>query len=145
MLTVIHSFTLKVSIIPVTSTFYSFTVPSPVTVIVNPEGFTFLAGTSLQLSCVIQLHESVNTAVAIIVEWVKNDTPLDDNIRTTIVPPVITDPYQYEAQLLFSTLSTSVDTGTYSCISTIYPTFGQTYTVNGTGRSLYSFSVTGKY
>ena len=86
----------------------------------------YLAGSSLVISCNIVISLSVNTPISVHVTW----SPFDSNsasgsgdknnsTRVTVVAVREILPNHYQSQLVFTTLSSSMDTGNYTCSITV--------------------------
>ena len=79
---------------------------------------TYLAGSTLTITCVIDIPFTVNTPFDVEMMWSKDDdddfdTYANPRINITMVTMISTN--RYQSQLVFSTLSSSMDSGSYEC------------------------------
>ena len=122
------------------------TVPTPKLYISLSRQSDYLAGSELTITCNITIDPHVNTPFIINTIWVMLNevrsgmgTQLD-NMRTllrngsgsgqsriSLNDPLKTDFNTYQSQVQFSTLSSSMDSGIYTCIVDVIPTAGYTY------------------
>ena len=78
----------------------------------------YLAGSSLTINCNIDMQATINTDFTFHVIWSHNSNSIADgnkSSRIATVAPRMIAPNHYQAQLIFTTLSSSVDTGFYTC------------------------------
>ena len=83
---------------------------------------SYLAGSTLTITCDINVLLSVNTPVNVEMMWSKDsDEIFSENVesRINITTATETSPSHYHTQLVFSTLSSSMDSGNYECSVTI--------------------------
>lgn len=123
--------------------YYLSIVPPLVVNITTPVREEYIAGTSLLLRCTIAVDSDANTRVAVAVQWLRNGIEISNSARITTAEPVQTGTHEYDASLRFVTLSSTRDTGSYTCRASAYPTEMITYIANGTGESAYYFMVSG--
>ena len=86
---------------------------------------TYLAGSTLTITCVIIIPLTVNTLFDVDMLWSKDgdndfDTAYVGNVnakkpRIDNTTATETSPNRYETRLVFSTLSSSMDSGSYEC------------------------------
>ena len=125
---------------------FFLTVPTPNLDISLSRQNNYLAGSELTITCDITIDPHVNTPFIINTIWVMLDefrsgmgTQLD-NMRTvlrngsdsrqsriSLNDPLKTDFNTYQSQVQFSTLSSSMDSGIYTCIVDVISTAGYTY------------------
>ena len=100
---------------------------------VTSEAATY-AGNNMTLRCVINLLQGVtDTDVTVSSRWTKDGAPFSGvSGRVTLTPTRITGA-TYFTQLMFYPLSSSMDNGTYICITTLIPR--QPQFVNSTSTS----------
>ena len=83
---------------------------------------SYLAGSTLTITCDINVLLSVNTPVNVEMMWSKDgDETFSENVesRINITAATETSPSHYHTQLVFSTLSSSMDSSNYECSVTI--------------------------
>ena len=102
-----------------------------------------IAGMTAALQCFVNLDDAIDTQVDIAVEWQKDGGELNETIRVRALPPVLVGGSHYDALLQFSTLSSSIDSGNYMCLATVFPTESERYLMNRTDTTSYILSVTG--
>ena len=78
---------------------------------------SYLAGSTLTIICVINIPLTVNTPINIEMIWSKDGDDEIENAdpRINITTATETMPNHYQTQLVFSTLSSSMDSGSYEC------------------------------
>ena len=111
---------------------------APVVTVVVPERVTYLAGSHLLLSCSAQLHSSVDTEYNSIIQWYHNGEAVVLDERVTVSSPTL-----LTSHLQFSTLSSAVDNGTYTCAVTTGPVDEFSLWTSDIGSSLATISVSG--
>ena len=74
-----------------------------------------LAGSDLIIYCDIIIHENVDTPFNITTTWIHNDDIVMTDFRRMSYGPYSTGFNQYQSRIEFSTLSSTVDNGTYTC------------------------------
>ena len=85
---------------------------------ITPE--EYLAGSSLVISCNIVISLSVNTPFNVHTNWSLNGEPYINSPRvTTTSVKETSSSHHYQSQLVFTTLSSSMDTGNYTCSITV--------------------------
>ena len=112
------------------SSFFS-TVPSPTvsltlssadssTVSANSStAQSYLAGSTLTITCDINVPLSINTMINVIMEWTRDGSDIENSSRVSFTTATEITPSHYQTQLVFSTLSSSMDSGNYECSVTI--------------------------
>ena len=79
----------------------------------------YLAGSSLTITCDIDIPVSVNTPFSVLMEWTRNGVPPSGPSRVNITTAIEIFSKHYQTQLFFSTLSSSEDRGGYTCAITV--------------------------
>ena len=106
-------------IITITINFANSVVPDPeidLQLVSNPPGATsFFIGSSLNITCSIDISPNVNTNFTVEVEWTRNGEPPPGPPRVTTSPVTETTPNHYQTQLIFTGLNSTEDTGDYEC------------------------------
>ena len=74
-----------------------------------------LAGSTLTIYCDIAIDVNVDTPFNVTLTWTHNNTVLLSNSRVTIINPYSTSLNGYQSRIEFSTLSSTLDSGTYTC------------------------------
>ena len=144
---------------------FPYIVPTPNLDISLSRQSDYLAGSELTISCDITIDPHVNTPFIINTIWVMLDefrsgmeTQLD-NMRTvlrngsgsgqsriSLNDPLKTDFNTYQSQVQFSTLSSSMDSGIYTCTVYVIPMAGYTYiNAASTTNITTNFTVVGMY
>lgn len=99
-----------------TPVFSLCTVPHPrvevTTLLGSPP---FYAGSALTLRCSVQVDVTVDIPYRVTLAWLKSGTPISSNNRTAISNATQMSPYTYESTLGLNPLSSTSDTGTYTC------------------------------
>ena len=98
----------------------------------NSLSHSYLAGSSLNITCNIDIPLSINTTFNVIMEWTRDyddimasgsgnesDGTSGNDRRVKIAKTTETASRHYQTQLVFSTLSSSLDSGNYMCSVTI--------------------------
>lgn len=93
------------------------TVPAPIVAITLPSDDPIYAGSSVTLTCTIDLDQSVDTDVTITTTWKRSNNTITDSDRITITDANLVFPYQ--TTLTISHLSRALDEGDYSCEASI--------------------------
>ena len=83
---------------------------------------TYLAGSTLTITCVIEIPLTLNTPFDVEMMWSKDGvddfegaTVGDANLRIDNTTATKISQNRYETRLVFSTLSSSMDSGSYEC------------------------------
>jgi len=105
---------------------------------------SYLAGEPLELVCYIELHPAVDSAVTVFAMWLRNSVQLNNSTRIAISDPIATDLHHHESNIQFVSLSTTVDSGNYSCTVTIIGTTSS-YIGSASGTTEYMISVRGLF
>ena len=114
------------------------TVPSPTVVIdfATPGAVTY-AGNNVTLNCAISLLGGVTDSdVTVNNRWTKDGAPFTGvSGRVTLTPFTRITSISYLSRLIFSPLSSSMDNGTYLCITILTPRQPQFVTGNSASAS----------
>ena len=108
-----------------------YTVPSPsVDVGFATPGAVIYAGNNVTLNCGITLLEGVTDSdVTVSSSWTKDGAPFSGiSGRVTLTPTTRLTITTYFTQLMYSPLSSSMDNGTYICITNVTPRQPQFFT-----------------
>ena len=96
--------------------FFNFPVPQPtVEVSTFPESGPFYAGSDLSLRCLFEINSAVDIPYTVTVDWLKSGAVLsgDDRVFVSNVTQLSSNLYLTSVDL--NPLSSSSDTGTYTC------------------------------
>ena len=77
------------------------------------------AGSTLNITCDIDISPNVDTDFTVEVEWTRNGSPPPGPPRVMTTPLTETTLNHYQTQLTYTTLSSSEDSGDYKCIITV--------------------------
>ena len=113
-----------------------YTVPSPIVVIETPGAVTY-AGNNVTLNCATNLVGRVTDGdVTVNSRWTKDGVPFSGvSGRVTLTLATRISRIAYVTRLMFSPLSSSMDNGTYMCITTLTPQQPQFVTGNNANDS----------
>ena len=103
----------------------------------TPGAVTYV-GNNVTLNCGITLFGGVTDSdVTVSSSWTKNGAPFTGvGGRVTLTPGTRLTTTTYFTQLMFSPLSSSMDNGTYMCITTLTPRQSQFVTGNSASDSM---------
>ena len=91
-------------------------VPVPSVVVTHTQGYNnLLAGSTLTIYCDIAIDVNVDTPFNVTTTWTHNNTVLQPNSRIMIIDPYSTSFNKYQSRIEFSTLSSTIDSGVYTC------------------------------
>ena len=101
------------------SIFY-FSVPTPMLSIELSIQNNFFAGSELTITCNIIVDYTVDTPFIVNTTWTMTNGSVHDILtnttkRITVLSPFETSFNTYSTQVIFSTFSTSMDSGMYTC------------------------------
>ena len=122
-----------------------FPVPVPtVEVNISPFGAVIYAGNDVNLRCTVTLSGvMIGTDVRVNITWTKNDVPFSGiSGRVTMGGGSFTSTISYN-QLQFSSLSSSMDNGTYVCNVIVTPV-QQQFVIGASGTGSMILNVVGK-
>lgn len=122
---------------------FCFLVPSPNVGVTVSQSEPYHAGMFAELRCSIDLDSGIDTQVDVAVVWQKDGVELNETVRVRALSPHLVGDSRYDTLLQFSTLSSSIDSGNYMCMSTIFPTENRNYITNSTETTSIEISVTG--
>ena len=74
-----------------------------------------LAGSNLTIYCDITIDVNVDTPFNVTSTWTHDNTVLLSNSRMMIIDPYSTSLNEYQSRIEFSTLSSTIDSGVYTC------------------------------
>ncbi len=80
-----------------------------------PSSGPFYAGSALNLGCAITIDASVDTPHTVSVMWLRLGVSISNSDRTPISNVTQLSSYRYTSSLGLSPLSSTADTGTYTC------------------------------
>ena len=123
---------------------FVYIVPAPTITINGLPAETLYAGTGLQLTCQVELHNGINTEVGVEGVWQRGGQVISNGSRTYILSFRQIQPMFYETVISISPASDSSDNGQYSCESTITSNSGASYTVFAMGYQSLAVSIEGK-
>ena len=105
-----------------------------------------LAGSNLTIYCDIAIDDTVDTPFNVTTTWTRNDTVLVSNSRVMIIEPYSTDFNQYQSRIEFSTLSSTMDSGVYTCDVSVTSDSDYLYLFDADDENdSTTFTVIGKY
>ena len=114
-----------INLLKITFLSHSSLVPYPMINMSLSRENDILAGSSLAITCDIDINDQVDTSVLVNIEWTMFGIPLTSNDRITVGGVNETGFNQYRSQVSFSTLSSTHDSGIYNCTFNI--TSGEDY------------------
>lgn len=103
----------------------------------------YVAGMFAEIRCSVTLNDTFDTPVDVEVLWLKNGIELSESVRVMVMHSHLVGPSLYHSLLQFSTLSSSTDSGLYTCVSNVFPTENSNYISNSTGEASLSLHLTG--
>ena len=109
------------------------------------DGTPIYAGSSLTLSCGVEIDFSVDIPYRVSVTWLKSGNILVPSSRVTISNVSDLSLYQHEATLSVSPLSSVSDTGTYTCQATASPVSASGFIQGATQSDVETITVQGTY
>ena len=123
-------------------------VPVPSVVVTRTQEYdNLLAGSTLTIYCDITIDVNVDTPFNVTTTWTLDNTVLLlPNSRVTIIEPFSTDFNKYQSRIEFSTLSSTIDSGTYTCDVSVTSDSDYLYVIDAeNGNNTTTFTVIGKY
>ena len=124
---------------------YSFNaVPSPSINISGLHDDPIYTGTSLILTCTIELDETVDTPVVVTGAWRRSGDLLANSSRVHISELTESSVLVYETSLSLSPLSNLLDSGHYECTSLIRPDSESVFVIMGTASDTLTINIEGK-
>ena len=95
---------------------FSPVVSVPLVVVRHTQEYNnLLAGSTLTIYCDITIDVNVGTPFNVTLTWTHNNTILLSNSRIMIIDSYSTSLSVYQSRIEFSTLSSTLDSGTYTC------------------------------
>ena len=129
--------------------FFSVPLAVPVTSVVvtrTQEYDNLLAGSTLTIYCDITIDVNVDTPFNVTTTWTHNNTVLLSNSRVMIIKSFSTDFNKYQSRIEFSTLSSTIDSSTYTCDVSVTSDSDYLYVIDAeNGNNTTTFTVIGKY
>ena len=122
-------------------------VPVPSVVVNRTQEYdNLLAGSTLTIYCDIAIDANVDTPFNVTTTWTRNNTVLVSNSRVTIIEPYSTDFNEYQSRIEFSTLSSTIDSGAYTCDVSVTSDSDYLYVIDAENENdTTTFTVIGKY
>lgn len=91
-------------------------VPPPtIEVLTTPENGPFYAGSSLHITCVVEVDSAVDVPHMLDIVWKKSGETLENDYHILISNVTQLRSLSYQSDLGLQPLSTSLDTGEYTC------------------------------
>ena len=95
---------------------YVTSVPPPtIEVLTTPENGPFYAGSSLHITCVVEVDSAVDVPHMLDIVWKKSGETLENDYHILISNVTQLRSLSYQSDLGLQPLSTSLDTGEYTC------------------------------
>ena len=110
-----------VSFASIITSFPYHAVPVPSVSITMSSDNPLYAGSSLTITCITELSASIDTDVIVSALWKKAGDSISSGDRITISQPQLVSSSVYESELTISPLSTTLDSGDYSCEISVHP------------------------
>ena len=122
-------------------------VPVPLVNVTRTQEYNnLLAGSTLTIYCDIAIDVNVDTPFNVTTTWTRNNTVLLSNSRVTIIEPYSTDFNEYQSRIEFSTLSSTMDSGVYTCDVSVTSDSDYLYVFDADNENdTTTFTVIGKY
>ena len=122
-------------------------VPAPSVVVTRTQVYdNLLAGSTLTIYCDIAIDVNVDTPFNVTTTWTHSNTVLLSNSRVTIIEPYFTDFNGYQSRIEFSTLSSTMDSGVYTCDVSVTSGSDYLYVIDAKKRNnTTTFTVISKY
>ena len=90
-----------------------------------------LAGSTLTIYCDITIDVNVDTQFTVTTTWTHDNTVLLPNSRMMIIDPYSTSLNEYQSRIEFSTLSSTIDSGVYTCDVSVTSNSDYLYVIDG--------------
>ena len=95
----------------------------------------FLAGSELTITCIITVDYAVDTPFIVNTTWTMSNGRVHNILTNTTGRIIVLNPFKtsfntYSTQVIFSTLSSSMDSGIYTCNVSIISVGGYDYVSN---------------
>lgn len=91
-------------------------VPPPtVEALTTPENGPFYAGSSLHITCVVEVDSAIDVPHMLDILWKKSGETLENDYHILISNVTLLRSLSYQSDLGLQPLSTSLDTGEYTC------------------------------
>ena len=114
--------------------------------VVTQEYSNLLAGSTLTIYCDITIDVNVHTPFNVTSTWTRDNTVLLPNSRMMIIDPYSTSLNEYQSRIEFSTLSSAIDSGVYTCNVSVASDSNYLYVFDAENvDDTTAFSVIGEY
>ena len=119
-------------------------VPPPTVAITREPTDTLYAGTTLTLTCSIELREQVDSPVSVTASWTGPGGLALSNMRTNISEAVHVGGLMYESRAVISPLGNqTVDGGVYTCTAMVTVTGNGEYIREAMNNNTINITITG--
>ena len=125
--------------------FVFFAVPSPIVNISGLPNTSLYTGTTLILTCIIELHETVDTPVVVTGTWRRSGDVIANTTRTQFSEVLQNSALVYQTSLSLVPLSSALDSGQYECESLVRPDSDSAFVVMGRGSDILTANIEGKH
>ena len=98
-------------------------------------------GTSVLLTCTLELNSAVDSEVSVAGVWRRGGEVVNNSSRVNVSPTTLVRPSVFQTTISVSPLSDTMDSGQYSCHSTITST---PFVLFGAGSHQVTLSIDGK-
>ena len=116
-----------------------------VTLTHSREGEELLSGHNLTITANISVDGNIDTPLTVSTVWARDGNSLSTNERFSISDVSnVSGMNQYQAQIVFSTLSSANDSGTYNCTVQVESESTYTYILSASGTGSATIDVNGK-
>ena len=122
-------------------------VPFPSVVVTRTQEYdNLVAGSTVTIYCDIAIDDNIDTPFNVTTTWTCNNTVLVSNSRVMIFEPYSTDFNQYQSRIEFSTLSSTIDSGAYTCDVSVTGDSDYLYVIDADNENdTTTFTVRSKY
>ena len=96
-------------------------VPAPSVSITTSSDSPLYAGSALTITCHSELSERVDTEVTVSATWKKGGASISSSDRVAISQAQKVSSNVYDSELTFFPLSSTLDSGDYSCEISVHP------------------------
>lgn len=122
-------------------------VPSVVLTLTHSrEGQELLAGSNLNLTADITVDSNIDTPHIVSAVWHRNGNSLSSDERIDVLDAFsVPGINQYRSQVVFSSLSSTVDSGTYTCTVVVDSELAYPYITSASATSSTPIDVNGEY
>ena len=126
---------------------FPLVVPAPSVNVTRTQVYNnLLAGSTLTIYCDITIDVNVDTPFNVTTTWTHDNTVLVSNSRVTIIDPYSTGFNKYQSRIEFSTLSSTIDSGVYTCDVSVTSNSDYLYVMDAENENnITTFTVISKY